>query len=96
MNKVETINCAREYLLTHGWTQGTFQNEQGNVCLMGAFTRSGCVSLGEDVFDRILFDIRVLTGGPALCWNDQPGRTFNEVMDLFDELALKAKEENAK
>lgn len=79
-------------LITRGWTQGDFADEDGRVCLYGA---AECVVYG-DVLNNIPTEdwggvrwaelVRVqkalcdAAGQFAPAFNDAEGRTFNEVL----------------
>lgn len=36
MNESEILDKAADYIDTHGWNQGDYENEDGGVCLAGA------------------------------------------------------------
>jgi hypothetical protein len=80
-------------LITRGWTQRTFEDDlTGAVCLRGAVR---CAIWGLPRYDhrtvagghldteaRALATIGRITSHPGIVsiWNDEPGRTFDEVL----------------
>lgn len=83
--EAEKLRNARA-LIEKGWTQGLLaRNKDGegafsdateavSFCAVGACVRSG-VSCGH---------LKKLLGVDTTSWNDTPGRTKEEVLDLFD------------
>ncbi len=78
------------YLNTHGWTRGTFKNQLGQVCIMGAFA---CIV--PDMPDRqaaiftALCEFERYVGQSTASWNDQPHRTKEEVIAALEGAANK-------
>lgn len=70
-------------LITQGWTQGRSRDEEGRMCLTRAAR------------DPAQFDARPLmaigrvlglsTFGEIIRWNDDPNRTFDEVLRVAKE-----------
>lgn len=84
-----TAEKAKSILLEHGWAQGPNCTLSGETCLVLALDRAA-----EDNFrevDRLLFamgfsgeyDLRY----EAMWWNDEPGRTVEEVFERLDRIA---------
>lgn len=69
---------AAEYIKTHGWTQGTEQDEQGHVCLTGALRLCTPVP-GDGFIAREVFRRK----NRAETWNDTDGRTESEVIEYL-------------
>jgi hypothetical protein len=100
---VEVLQKAKEVLIEDGWIQGAVKNKHGR-CAWGAINYA-TVLLGrqEDgpTVDRavFIFEKTVSPGGSVTgigVWNDQPWRTFQEVMAQFDQAILLAKEHEAR
>lgn len=101
MNNVEILTRMKEILMDRGWCRGSFKNEDGTVCLMGAITRTellremytsrpySTINLLEEPLDALR---EQMGEDSVLRWNDKAGRTFNEVIDLLDITILAEKE----
>lgn len=80
--------AAAELLERDGWCQGHFRNERGQHCIRGALiyvTGSG-VRLTDA--DEALY---AFAGGyRGARWNDMPGRTQSEVVELLRSAACGA------
>lgn len=86
------LRSAADYLRTHGWTTGTYGLNGGARCLVGALVgpRLSTARLVE-----ILPDLRALgleraawvSDAAATAWNDEPGRTLEEVLDRLESTA---------
>lgn len=85
------------YIREHGWTQYQAHDGRGAVCLTGALlaTIDSAATLGMrgslfiSASNAIQAEI-VLRGGPDYSlprWNDQPGRTVEEVLDVLEAAA---------
>lgn len=96
----EVLVGARNYLEEHGWVQATMTDGE-RVCVLGAIkAASGRVARPWHcgLFPHVQVLIQALTGkvgavssDPLTRWNDAPGRTKEEVLDLFDKaIALTA------
>lgn len=86
---------AADYIRQHGWTQNTYENTAGQVCTSGALlkvTRSdmvvGHTYPGSDWTDAVR-ELNKFVAEPVAYWNDQPGRTEAEVLEVLDQLAEK-------
>jgi len=70
-------------LITHGWYQGNYEGPDGSLCLIGAAR-----NVYGDQYDRYVNALRVLyklVGGMVGGWNDNPTRTFDEVLRVAKE-----------
>jgi hypothetical protein len=77
---------ARDYLVEHGWCQGAMENRSGQVCIFGAVYIVGEFNSSVDpTFSRVMFALKNITKDSAQRWNDEPGRTQEEVVSLFDQ-----------
>ena len=90
--------AAADYIREHGWCQGEFVNKKGACCMAGArnavtignpqgthspYLKDGAtreLALREAVNNE-LFDTWTVP------WNDTPGRTKEEVLEVFDRIA---------
>lgn len=88
-------------LIREGWTQGSFRD--GGFCLFGALQRAAELGYGDPLIvpgvpvedtthfraGHLLNERIAARGGTdwILAWNDVPGRTFDEVLDLVREAA---------
>lgn len=107
--ELETVDYERaaELLETKGWGQGLYVNEgSGDMCLVGALRQAMCERLGlrELPVDSVHWFTAVRdTGVPRvvargrrghlIVWNDTPGRTKEEVMDLLTSAAKTRRDE---
>jgi hypothetical protein len=79
------VGIAHE-LITRGWYQGDYEGPDGSVCLYGASWKASGLPL--DVWeaqgvDTIRRAVAACGGGwirPVHEWNDDPSRTFDEVL----------------
>jgi hypothetical protein len=96
MKSSEIVRETKNVLFSRGWHQGGYEGPDGSVCLRGAVRvavlgdlRSvtdeeiaggsyHSIDRAEDCIRRLLPDWN-LAG-----WNDTPGRTFGEVIDVLD------------
>jgi len=72
------LRLAADHMEQHGWTQGEERNDQGEVCLTGAI-RYCAPQTGDEYLIREV--LRRLYRAEA--WNDSPGRTEGEVLDVL-------------
>ncbi len=70
---------AHNKILTNGWYQGHYQSDTGQVCLLGAFDDTTI-----DDWSRIMEVLWIFGIENPAIWNDEPGRTQKEVLDLLD------------
>jgi hypothetical protein len=83
--------AAKRYLEIHGWMQGNFGMDGGPRCILGAMR-----SVAGDRWDRFIEILGAATGRHCCLpgyWNDQPGRTIEEVYALFDKAIATAMEQ---
>lgn len=81
---------AIDYINRHGWGQGQlYKNDE--VCLMGALHKYG--SVPSDVYVRLAMKLDLPVTSTfqevfkaASTWNDTPGRTQEEVIELLSTL----------
>lgn len=73
----EFLDCAAKYIEEHGWHQGSLSDAAGAVCLIGAL--SACGGGGS----RQLYELLTGISHGLAEWNDTPGRTPEEVIDLL-------------
>lgn len=85
----EVIREARNLLFERGWTQHVTEDDDGHLCLIRALNLAAGEGLGRvasiahpgaDKAIASAVDDRVAFG-----WNDEPGRTFGEVIDILDK-----------
>lgn len=69
-------------LKTTGWCQNILEDDEGRNCIMGAVNREARNAPEYEKFVLRLFE---LTGSPPTVWNDTPGRTFEEVLELLEQ-----------
>lgn len=69
---------AAEYMAEHGWAQGTEKDDAGRVCLTGAL-RYCDPRPGDWLIARGVYRAR----GRAESWNDEKGRTADEVLSVL-------------
>lgn len=84
----DIIREGRNQLFERGWTQGTMIGPDGTVCAIGACQLADqAIGLGAFqtwVDTRNTIEACTPDGVGTANWNDTPGRTFDEVIDLFD------------
>lgn len=81
-----TLVKAKAYLLTHGWNPrgfGDINGEGGPVCAVGAL-----LAVSREATTPTHLALMDAAGGAVMPWNDKRGRTFDEVIDLFDRAIL--------
>ncbi len=92
-SKVETLEAAKRELIEHGWTQGAYQFGD-SLCVVGAIAKAKCIdNSSETFFLEGVVEWERKSGCSIAAWNDDPHRTFNDVMSAFDKAILLAKEE---
>lgn len=91
MSVVEDLRNAKQELLRRGWGKGFLEREDGSLCALGAIQCVTGVSharrfmaekqleahLGAECFDTAY--------KPVAAFNDEPGTTFRDVLNLFDK-----------
>jgi hypothetical protein len=95
MTTTQILRAAKDVILTRGWTRGDWDNERGEVCVMGAvnvatvgcarasrFAESDMLSARCETWSLLQ---RLLPSGFGISdWNDSRGRTPEDILDLFD------------
>lgn len=83
--RIEKLREARNLLeRPGGWIQGNAELN-GSYCLTGALNKVCEIIDGEEIYWDLLQDVRRVIGRHLPTWNDTPGRTQAEVIDLLDE-----------
>lgn len=78
MSVAKTLLKAADYIEKHGWCQGKWRNDAGEVCAYGAISsveRCGLVRSGAAWRLGRFLNVVSVAG-----WNDQPDRTKEEVI----------------
>lgn len=88
-----------DQLIIRGWTKGTEEDHEGRVCLAGAirkqsgycYSHNRVVSEGRDEYRAACQIANKLLNekyihGDFVRWNDQNGRTYEEVLRFAKEL----------
>lgn len=78
---------AADYINQYGWCQGTFKNEQGQVCIVGALGAVTQQYKSIHIYSQMRLKITKLIGCGATIWNDVPGRTKDEVVAMLRKAA---------
>jgi hypothetical protein len=97
---IKTLRRAREILFEQGWYQGDLHGPDKESCLIGAIERARRIRLAEFDFEEapVRKELEASLKPEVLAffedneeglyaiaaWNDAPGRTFDEVIDLID------------
>ena len=68
-----------QHLTANGWCQGTDHNGDGAACLRGAINDV----VPADHRARVWAGITRHVGGSLIAWNDEPGRTLEQVMEAL-------------
>ncbi len=90
MTTAEVLDRAADYIEQHGWCQGEF-SKNGAVCVSGAISRV----LGVEFYraDNRVYDAKnafarhLKSDDPPCVWNDEDGRTQEEVIATLREAA---------
>lgn len=101
MTPVEKLQAARDYLIENGWHQGgvgprdplTAERTGEERCIIGAHWEV-CDRQSLSSKPALRYIARIEPG--IIAFNDDPSTTFNDVMNLFDEAILLAKEAEAR
>jgi hypothetical protein len=97
MTTHEALKKARAYLLEFGWNHGGAGQHGGPRCAVGAICsvggfptlyRDGKHWGTEPALRAASHAIGEQVGSQLPGWNDQPGRTFDEVIDAFDKAII--------
>lgn len=77
---------AAQYIRDHGWFQGNYYGPDGCVCVLGAIR----AATGQDD-SCALVKLAAIRAGVSRydldTWNDEKGRTKEEVLNLLDGIA---------
>lgn len=76
----DVLDSAANWLDKHDWVQGVLFSGENSACMVGA-----TFLVEKDATRRVLAQERLgnyLVSTPAI-WNDQPGRTKQEVLDAL-------------
>lgn len=89
--RAELLRKAAGEIRRRGWTQLQYADSEGHVCLAGAL-----LTVCEDHVGKYL-DLREVIYEELqmtpVRWNDSPGRTSSEVLDLLESMANKLETE---
>lgn len=78
---------AEELIERVGWVQGALRDSTGRVCLVGALY-AACSFAANDPYRAAYNRLMKFSGsGNLAAWNDAPGRTKAEVLELLAEAA---------
>lgn len=77
----------RRVLKEHGWCQGTLSNIEGQVCLVMALTLAANDASVPTIVHTAVNTLTDWVGQHPALWNDQPGRTYEQVEDMLKSLA---------
>lgn len=94
----EMLNKAADYLETHEWLQHKMWDDKGGACLLGAmetiYSDYGVSSYTDPAWDEFKLAYRqlyqVIGTDMVACWNDQPGRTKEQVVKALREASENA------
>lgn len=77
------------YIESHGWTQGEYQDRHGRVCAMGALSRvlREAHEPGNRAYEALTAEATRTVGYSIPHWNDRLGRTADDVIDMWLEVA---------
>lgn len=86
---------AADYMDEHGHVQGTLWDDDGRVCAQGAVLRVGKMEgyPQNNIFvckalSKLNKQVRLKYGRAGIVtWNNEPGRTKEEVVDFFRQIA---------
>jgi hypothetical protein len=70
---------------TNGWCQGNLKNRQGNFCIVGAHLELSWRR--RAVSNQAFAALKRRLGDNISLWNDAPGRTKEEVIELIRRAA---------
>jgi hypothetical protein len=78
---IEDMQKTIQAIDVRGWNQGSFVGPDGEVCLMGGFSRGAGYSLiNESMLDRFAHELGFQDTDDAIDWNDEPERKKKEVI----------------
>jgi hypothetical protein len=95
MTTRETLQIARAALMQQGWCQGSWQDENGRLCTVGALRRAAHET--HEQFAMEAYELLCqLSGAYHLAsWNDCMERTLQDVLALFDAAIVIAQQQEA-
>ena len=79
--------AAADYIRDHGWCQHMLWDYGGRVCIYGALIK---------VSEYPERNLGLIGGGKVILWNNAPGRTKEEVINLLEDTAWKELEHDNK
>lgn len=80
-DRIKVLERAKLILNEYGWCQGTYGDDSVGYCIMGA-TSEACPR--GIPWSSIVDTLQGLVTCRLSAWNDAPGRTKEEVIDLLD------------
>ena len=100
MKTSEVIREARNLLFERGWTKNYLKNAAGNVCLRGALMWAATGGIDWSAWDKIspaesIISSKLINGMNVASWNDEPSRTFDEVIEVLDKAEKIAEQQEA-
>jgi hypothetical protein len=85
------LNKAADLIDLHGWCQGEMQSNQGCYCVLGAINAVTRTPLRDPARDAVREEI---FGASISSWNDQKGRTVDQVTTTLRNAARTAEEDD--
>ena len=82
MTDNEICKTVAKYIREHGWCQGEYHATDGRVCLVGAL--DSCFSNDYTNGEYRAVQRKLGVAGPLSEWNDQEGRTVEEVLTILE------------
>lgn len=79
-NAHKVLVDGRNVLLRTGWTQYAILDPSGRVCLSGAMYIASPLHCS-----KAMTVLASMVGSPIANWNDAPGRTLNQVLQVLDQ-----------
>ena len=84
MSALALLIEARRLIAVEGWVQGDYWNRDKDAyCARGALMAVSHCQYPEEEVDAWRA-LEALAGGHLTCWNDEPGRTVEDVLALYD------------
>ncbi len=85
---------AADLLEREGWCQGMLHDDYGRHCTVGAINRISKMNDALEAIRKLAFSVygggvcwSSECSGHLVCWNDQPGRTADEVIERMRSVA---------
>lgn len=103
----DDLDAAADILITDGWCQGQYSDEQGRVCALGAIGKAIIGNAYGHLTSDATAEARYQAAIGAVAayradsvygipeWNDEPGRTEDDVHDLLRNTAKQLRETGA-